>query len=75
MQRWPRSPEEWKCKQEEGGGRQAQEDGEETPVKQNLEDLLAAVKQIGYPSQILHAAQLNKLALRDLNNLIKAVSG
>jgi hypothetical protein len=39
-----------------------------------MSDLLNAVKMIGYPSQILHSAQLSKLALRDITNLIKAAS-
>ena len=36
--------------------------------------LLDAVTKIGYPSQILHTAQLNKLALRDVDTLINAAS-
>jgi len=35
---------------------------------------LDAVTKIGYPSQILHTAQLNKLALRDVDTLINAAS-
>ena len=36
--------------------------------------LLSAVKAIGYPSQILHNAHLNRIALRDLDNLITTAS-
>jgi hypothetical protein len=34
--------------------------------------LLDAVTEIGYPSQILHSAQLDKLALRNVDNLIQS---
>ena len=36
--------------------------------------LLKAVEQVGYPSQILHHAQISKIALRDIKALVTAAS-
>ena len=36
--------------------------------------LLKAVEQVGYPSQILHHAQISKIALRDISKLVFAAS-
>ncbi len=38
------------------------------------DQLMDAVKLIGYPSQIMHSAQFNKIALRDIDKLL-AVAG
>ncbi|MEN9836172.1 MAG: hypothetical protein RL011_2365, partial [Pseudomonadota bacterium] len=43
-------------------------------IKQAHLQLMEAVKIIGYPSQILHSAQMNKIALRDVDRLLAVAS-